>query len=278
MRSEFETIALLHENAALLPLNNLQRSVYSIVFITLGITIFHKIIFDLVRHFRSREKGYSASVAWKNSYQLTNLAINTYLGVLGIYHYFFTITRPAVGADRVSGWESLAVFGHVQISYQLWALPVGYYFVNETPSMLAHHLQVIIVSCLASFFTNGFRYVTPFFFGLIEISSVPLSIMNHFKSSPELIDKYPGMYNVIRVVFSFTFLVVRVYMWLPNMFSFLHDCGILCITCDNCLCYAGLGISFVAAVGLTALQLMWASVIIKGLLKLATGGEQKKKL
>ena len=102
--------------------------------------------------------------------------------------------------------------------------------------------------------------------------------MNHFKSSPELIDKYPGMYNVIRVVFSFTFLVVRVYMWLPNMFSFLHDCGILCITCDNCLCYAGLGISFVAAVGLTALQLMWASVIIKGLLKLATGGEQKKKL
>lgn len=275
---DLEEIGALHSNPALLPDSHIRRSLQQIgavVFVITAVQLF------LLQNFRSRlPKGASPNdaSAWKSSYQLVNLLLNLFLGVLGIYHYYFTVPHPArTVSEKVEGWESMSIFSDVQIGYQLWALPVGYFFVGETPAMLFHHVQVVVVGCLSAFFWNGFRYVTPFFYGLIEISSVPLSIINHFKTHPDLIKKRPGLYTAVRLVFAFVFLTVRVVMWLPNMFDWLKVCGILCYTCTTGPCYAGLGLSMLAGFGLTVLQLIWASKIVEGLLKIVTGSGKEKK-
>jgi len=102
--------------------------------------------------------------------------------------------------------------------------------------------------------------------------------MNHFKSNANLRKEQPGAYTAVRIIFAVTFLTVRFFMWLPNIFDWLKMCGCLCYTCDNATCYAGLGLSMLAGVGLTVLQLIWAAKIIEGLLKLAAGGSKKQKV
>uniref|UniRef100_A0A7S4IMR3 TLC domain-containing protein n=2 Tax=Odontella aurita TaxID=265563 RepID=A0A7S4IMR3_9STRA len=273
---EIEEIGALHSNPAFLPDHHIDQSLRQIGTVVAIITVVQLVFLQI---FRSRlSKGSDQSSAWKSSYQFTNLLVNLFLGVLGIYHYYFTLPRPALTvSEKVEGWESLSIFSDIQIGYQLWALPVGYFFVGETSGMMFHHVQVVVVGCLSAFFWNGFRYVTPFFYGLIEISSVPLSVMNYFKTRPELIKERPTMYTVVRLIFSVVFLTVRVVMWVPNMFDWLKTCGILCYTCDNASCYAGLGLSMLAGFGLTVLQMVWASKIVEGLLKAAAGGGKKKK-
>lgn len=275
---EIDEIGALHSNPALLPDSHIRGSLQQIGSVVFIITVAQLLLLQVFRARLPKGASPNDASAWKSSFQFVNLLVNLFLGILGIYHYCFTVPRPArTVAEKVEGWESMSIFADVQIGYQLWALPVGYFFVGETSAMLFHHVQVVVVGCLSAFFWNGFRYVTPFFYGLIEISSVPLSIMNHFKAHPSLIKERPGLYTAVRLVFALVFLTVRVVMWLPNMFDWLRTCGILCYTCDDAPCYAGLGLSLMAGFGLTVLQLIWASKIVEGLAKLVTGGGKKTK-
>jgi hypothetical protein len=49
--------------------------------------------------------------------------------------------------------------------------------------MLMHHVTVIVVASMTLLMTNGFRYWIPYFFGIMEIISIPLAIMNTFKTT-----------------------------------------------------------------------------------------------
>jgi hypothetical protein len=49
--------------------------------------------------------------------------------------------------------------------------------------MLMHHVTVIVVASMTLLMTNGFRYWIPYFFGIMEISSIPLAIMNTFMTT-----------------------------------------------------------------------------------------------
>ena len=210
---------------------------------------------------------------WKTAYQITNLAVNLYLGLLGIYHFLYTITPSSQTppSQRVEGWENMSIFGELQIGYQLWAIPVGIFLVNEHGAMLAHHLCVIVVGAMSSFFTNGSRYFTPFFYGLIEVISVPLAVMNAFKGNPELARKFPVASQMSRLVFAISFLTVRVVMWMPQMIDYLRVAATLGFTCRSMKCRVGCAMSWWSAVGLTFLQLLWATKIVQGLLKIIFG-------
>lgn len=152
----------------------------------------------------------------KASYQLTNLLVNLSLGLLGIYYELFSGSQVDHSiANKIMGHPELRYFAIIQIGYQLWGLPIGIFCVNETSSMIVHHVAVICVASTSTFLTCGFRYFTPFFYGVIEISSVPLSVMNSFKNNPDWITRYPNLYGKVRLVFGLTFLAVRVVFWTP---------------------------------------------------------------
>jgi len=214
---------------------------------------------------------------WKTAYQITNGLVNLGLGLLGLYHYVRTVPPPADIASTspshfVEGWDDLSVLAELQIAYQLWAIPVGVSLVNEHGAMLFHHLCVLVVGCMSAFFTNGFRYFTPFFYGLIEMSSVPLAAMNAFKGNPALVRRFPSTYRAVRLIFALSFLTVRFVLWMPNIGRYLRVAAMVGATCRSAQCAVGCALSWWSAVGLTALQLLWTGKIVQGIVGALGGG------
>ena len=210
---------------------------------------------------------------WKASYQITNLFVNLTLGCVGIYYQIFKIKLDETILDRIVGNEHMMLFSAGQVGYQLWELPIGIFFVGETKSMIIHHVAVICVGSVTALISSGFRYFTPFFYGMIEISSVPLSVMNSFKNNPDWIQNYPGVYKIIRLVFGITFLLVRVVLWTPIYWNFVSLASMLLYSSEVVSTQIILSIFVLASLVLTILQYFWASKIIGALFK---GGRKKK--
>ncbi|KAL7462310.1 hypothetical protein ACHAXS_002691 [Conticribra weissflogii] len=188
----------IHQAPTFLPPQENDESVRIITFVAASITILHLILLRIVKAQLSKKKKDQSSTptdSWKASYQITNLLVNLTLGCLGIYYNLFLIPRGEEIRSKILGYEHVKLFALGQIGYQVWALPVGFFFVGETTSMLIHHVAVICVGSVSAFLSCGFRYYTPYFYGLIEISSVPLSVMNSFKNNPEWIKSYPEIYR-----------------------------------------------------------------------------------
>ena len=223
-----------------------------------------KMIFNT--HYKLNEQKFQ-----KIAYQITNLTVNLCLGLYGIHHHISSL--PQINkvpiTERIAGFPEYAHFAALQIGYNAWALPFGYYRMNETKAMVLHHIAVLLVACLGAFRTNGFKYYAPFFMGLIEISSVPLSIMNFCRDNRDLTREHcPKLVPFARILFAVTFLIVRVLMWTPLMADVLWISALLGLTCNDLCCKVGICAFSASAVFLTFLQFFWATLIVKGLLKM----------
>ena len=202
----------------------------------------------------------------KVCYQLTNLLNNSGLGLAGLYYEFQMQKEATTSQETVSGNLHLVFFSAWQLGYQLWAIPVGLFWVKESVPMLLHHFTVIMVSSMSGFLDNGLRYWTPFFYGLIELSSVPLAVMNAFKQNKHLIDLYPVHYQRVRVVFALAFLYLRVVMFVPRHYMYLRDQMMLWRDCPLFWYRVFMAACWISSVVLLLLQLYWASIIVKGLM------------
>ena len=261
-----------------LPPEDHREAISWIVCIMGVITILHLVLLQLVKAWQSRRNNNggttsSSQEAWKASYQLTNLLVNLILGCVGIYYQLFKVKWDETIMDRIVGHEHMTFFSCGQVGYQLWALPIGIFFVGEQKSMIIHHVAVICVGSVTAFISCGFRYFTPFFYGMIEISSVPLSVMNFFKNNPEWIKEYPGVFSKVRLLFGITFLLVRVVLWHPIYWNFFFLCSYLLYSSDIISTQIILSLFILASLVLTFLQYFWASKIIVALIK---GGSKKK--
>lgn len=221
----------IHEAPTYLTKHENEESANQILKVFSAITILHLLLLFIMKMLipssssqTQKSKQETSKAAWKASYQLTNLLVNLLLGSLGIYYELLSNSHTDHSIlNKIIGYSEIRYFAIIQIGYQLWALPIGILFVGEQTSMIIHHVAVIAVASVSCFLTCGFRYFNPYFYGFIEISSVPLSVMNAFKNNREWIKKYPGLYSKVRLVFGLTFLLVRVIIWTPV--------SILCLVC-----------------------------------------------
>ena len=180
----------IHQVSTFLPAEENKESLRCILYVIAAITILHLLLLQAVKSWKrsgsgavkeetADEKQAASLAAWKASYQITNLLVNFTLGCLGFYYQTHI---PWLGSEsimnKIVGYEHVKLFAIGQVGYQLWALPMGIFFVGETKGMLIHHVAVVCVGSVSTFVHSGFRYYTPYFYGIIEISSVPLSIMN----------------------------------------------------------------------------------------------------
>ena len=218
-----------------------------------------------------KDKEGASKAAWKASYQLTNLLVNLCLGTLGIYYELSGSRVDHSIENKIIGYSDIRYFAIIQIGYQLWALPIGILFVGETTSMIIHHVAVICVASTSTFLTCGFRYYIPFFYGVIEISSVPLSVMNAFKNNPDWIKKYPGIYGKVRLLFGVTFLLVRVVLWTPFYWDFIVLAMMLLRSSVGSTKII-LALFNFSSIVLTMLQYFWATKILSAMMK---GGPKK---
>lgn len=204
----------------------------------------------------------------KVCYQLTNLLNNSGLGLAGLYYEFQMQKEATTPQETVNGNLHLVFFSAWQLGYQLWAIPVGIFFVKESPPMLLHHFTVIMVSSMSGFLDNGLRYWTPFFYGLIELSSVPLAVMNAFKENKRLIALYPVHYQRVRLLFAVSFLYLRVVMFLPRHYMYLRDQALLWMDSELFWYRVFMAACWISSVILLLLQLYWALIIVKGMLSM----------
>lgn len=200
----------------------------------------------------------------KVSYQLTNALTNLCFGLAGLY-YECTLPKNLPVEETARGFVPLVYFSAAQLGYQFWAIPLGIFYTGEHWPMIVHHFTVIVVSCMSGFLSSGFRYWTPFFYGLIELSSVPLAVMNCFKDNPILIKRYPTQYRYIRYLFAASFLYIRIVMFVPREYTFLRDQFLLFSTRSILLYQIFMGAVWLCAFILLLLQMFWASLILKGI-------------
>jgi hypothetical protein len=140
-----------------------------------------------------------------------------------------------------------------------------------------------IIGFLSSFTNYGWNYYAPFFFGFIEISSVPLSLLNAFKIRQDWVKEMPKIYLVTQILFAVTFIGARVFSWNSNMHLFFKDTWSLVtaspsdITVSMTARIITLIAGDIPAVFLTVLQLFWASKIVEAVLMMVVSGKNSKK-
>jgi hypothetical protein len=213
-----------------------------------------------------------ATPAWKRaktSYQMTNLCFNLAIGCLGAYYQYWLLpTLPAYkltnSIERIPNlFDEFYLMPAMQLGYQVWSIPIGIFYVNESKEMILHHFGVVLAASCGAFSHFGFRYWLPFFFGVFELSSVPLAIMNTFKDHPEAQEKHPLLNHASRVSFVVSFLYIRVWMWLPVGPLYMRNNFFLFLTTDFGATKIFVLLQFLFGVYLGYLQLYWAAMVIK---------------
>jgi hypothetical protein len=140
---------------------------------------------------------------------------------------------------------------------------------------LVHH-SVTALFMLFALQSGSLMPYAPFFCGVAEISSVPLSVFDLFKQCPELgrTKLLASINEVCKVAFAVIFLVVRGVWWPTVIYRMLSD--IHMAQADPRFWMPAAAFHSVVAIGLTALQLFWGSKVVAGLVKLIRGGKSGK--
>jgi hypothetical protein len=149
------------------------------------------------------------------------------------------------------------------IIYQLWNVVICI-LLNDLrdPIMIAHHLVTAYLAYTATIFGH---YYACFFFGLTEITNIPLTIMDIFDHFPYLNTKYSYINNISRISFAIMFYTVRIFMWIQTMYNYWRDSYIV-ITSGRAHSIPILLLNIISSAFLTVLQLLWAYKIASAVL------------
>lgn len=275
-----DSISELHELPIFLPQEWIMTTLMpTVTAVALALTVTYLLTFYLVE--KSFSKGTSVLKKSKISYQITNALFNTVVGFVGLFLQLSVLPTlnayQGTSVERAIGDHSeLYMVSAMQLGYQFWALPVGILHVGESTEMIMHHLAVVVSTSMSGFLTVGFRYYTPFFYGIMELSSLPLALMNSFKDNPDWIKQYPAAYTTTRISFALCFLLIRVVLLSFVFPSFLRDNFLFMYTCKLSIFKFYLLVQWSLAAFLMYLQFHWGTLIVKGLWKMFAGRKREK--
>ena len=140
---------------------------------------------------------------------------------------------------------------------------------------LAHHTATMLTALSAA--TAGgpfFGFYAAFFFGFVEVSSVPLAFVDLFRQIPALAKQFSMCNELVRTSFAVSFLIIRVgcfpwlmlTRWWPDLLAAYNADDIRCPQAAYCW-------MFFSSAFLTFLQLFWGFKIIRVITKGNMGGK-----
>jgi len=144
--------------------------------------------------------------------------------------------------------------------------------------MLAHHIMAFTLSVLGMTYSYAYYY-SPFFMGIIELSSVPLVTVDFFKDFKQLRPKYPLINEVGRTAFAILFVFFRILYWPIVTLQFWQDSmhELSDIAAGDSAIPLGCVLTFlVSNLLLTAMQAYWGSLVVKALAQKLLGDESHK--
>ena len=227
----------------------------------------------------------------KAAFDVANFVVIVFLTVLGLFLQWTRIghlvhqdyndndENSISHRNRAIGFgddEHMLLLPAVQLGWQFWALPVGLWIVGEPLPMMAHHVSVILCAAMTGCCTAGFRFYAPYFYGILELSSIPLWIMNLFKQRPAWKARYPQTYAISRGVFAVSFLILRVVLFLTRYWDLVRLKAWHIVYHPFWPWQIFYSIVLAGGVALLFLQLYWSMLIVKGLLAALLGKKNKK--
>ena len=202
-------------------------------------------------------------------------------GIIGYFSLFGVNEYERLSKDPWFG-KSAFIENHLlypMISYQGWNIVLCLF--NKDLNDLFMILHHIATAVLAYFMLAPYAQYQCFFFsGIVEISNIPLTIMDIFKYFPDLAKQYSTINSLSRTMFGISFIVLRLIIWPVLTYYFITGSINLLVT--NTAHNQYIVIFFIICnILLTALQLFWGSKIIHILLfkkSSSTSKTQKDKL
>lgn len=160
------------------------------------------------------------------TYEIVAGLLVTYVGIAGSYGWWEMTNNPdsefhSLPNDRFYG-RSQFFSDHLMtpmFSYQVWNT-VLCFVLNDLfdPFFIGHHT---VTGALAFFGTNPYvHYYGLFFFGIAELTNIPLTFVDVFKYFPKLKAKFSLVNEVSRVVFALSFIIIRLIIWPIISFEF----------------------------------------------------------
>jgi hypothetical protein len=201
------------------------------------------------------------------SYNLTSVISYLIFSVLSLYSYYSgEMQQLSLTSDtRMNGEISLCY--HLQITYiayDIYALVISLYLKNWI--ICFHHIGMLY-SIYITIYYGMMEYYLIFLAGVTSISTIPLSFIDIFKAYPNMIEKYPNVYNFIRYLFSISFIYIRIFMFIGynyylniDVYQFFYMEKYLPVR------YILVSISIITML-FYVLQIIWCNAIIKGIIK-----------
>ena len=134
---------------------------------------------------------------------------------------------------------------------------------GKAGEMVVHHALSLLLASLAVRKSISFFYGT-YFFGVSELSSLPLVFMDLFKMFPDVKKRYPLSNELIRPFFCVCFLVLRTFYW-PYVSYHFWSASVTHWPADQVEVLVFCAVNLL----LSALQAFWTYLIVIGLYKLA---------
>jgi TLC domain len=229
----------------------------------------------------SRRAGFTA-------HQLVTFPVLAYLTVEGLRLWIYDTPETDVQGRMLDYNDHFHLSEFVLGMMAFWDLPTSILTRElRQPAMLLHHIFMFWTAAVSMGFISEERplmgYYAPFYFGAIELSSLPLLIVDIFhpkhrdwhawlthSDSPKWLAK---VNEVSRATFAVLFLLVRV-IWFPyvSFFGVLRD---VTQVQDGS---AMLGLYLMASfnVFFSGLQMYWGTLVIKQAAKILFGKKDKK--
>lgn len=303
LQSDAEQVSLLHKEQFFQPSDITGQNTHTIITTFLVILTTHAIILNVVNKPNVAKKLEISTYddAMKLSYQITNLLVNLILGIYGLFTIvylfptatgksFMTLLFPSYESnilERISGYNAYTNFSAYQLAYNIWALPVGIFLVDENKVMLLHHVSVMTSTLLACYTNLGYKIFSIYIFGCAELSSVPLAMMNILKDRPNFTKRYfKNEYGLIKIVFAFSFLLLRQVLATPMILDLLRSSALVLYTSfwnlddyvdDTGVLKIGIcSFNFVLMSTLGILQYYWGFLVARNVVRTFKGADAKR--
>jgi len=217
------------------------------------------------------------------AHQIIGFPIMIIVTALGFRAWFFPDADEVAAAATPEGRiHSYYQTSDVLVSLLLgelvmWDIPMTFYKSLYSVASMGHHVGMAITATIA--LKPYMMYYVPFFAGVIELSSIPLQIVDicHPKHFPEFTENptIAAINGVARNLFAVFFLLTRTiyfpYVVLLQVLPDLWKVGIGAPALEVVAALAGASL----ALAFTALQLFWSNLIIKQIIKaFKKGGDE----
>lgn len=160
------------------------------------------------------------------------------------------------------------------LCYQLWNLVVSVYHVEYRDlAGIGHH---VVTSGLAYCGLHPYaQFYALFYFGVAELTTVPLTVVTVFRHIPQLHEQYTKIYSFMKACFAISYFVIRLLWWPCVSYDLFFGCVDL-IANNTAHSVQVVSYFLFSNLFLTGLQFYWGYLMIRNATKDSKSTKKKQ--